>query len=37
MVYLRTKKPSLKLLRLYEDRTLRIECTMGRQHEMSKS
>lgn len=37
MVYLRTKKHSIKFLRLYEDRTLRIECTMGRQQEISKS
>lgn len=36
MFDLRAKKPSIKLLRLYEDRTLRIECTMGREHEMSK-
>lgn len=37
MFHLRAKKPSIKLLRLYEDRTLRIEFTMGREHEMSKS
>ena len=36
MLDLRAKKSSIKLLRLYEDRTLRIECTMGRGHEMSK-
>lgn len=36
MFHLRAKNPSIKLLGLYEDRTLRIEFTMGREHEMFK-